>query len=66
MKGNTDWNIGAFVTNSSGDSNFGWGNYNESNGIIEGNKIDQIQFGLNAEVNDALDFIIDEVTRRKT
>ncbi len=29
--------------------------------IIEGNKIDEIQFGLNAEVNDALDFIIDEV-----
>ena len=29
--------------------------------IIEGNKIDEVQFGLNAQVNDALDFIIDEV-----
>ena len=29
--------------------------------IIEGNKIDEIQFGLNSQVNDALDFIIDEV-----
>ena len=29
--------------------------------IIEGNKIDEVQFGLNAKVNDALDFIIDEV-----
>ena len=36
---NTDWNIGAFVSNSSGSSDFGWGNYNESNGLIEGNKI---------------------------
>ena len=26
--------------------------------IIEGNKIDEIQFGLNSQVNDALDFII--------
>ncbi len=29
--------------------------------VIEGNKIDEIQFGLNAELNDAIDFIIDEV-----
>ena len=29
--------------------------------IIEGNKIDEIQFGLNSQVNDAIDFIIDEV-----
>ena len=29
--------------------------------IIEGNKIDEVQFGLNAQANDALDFIIDEV-----
>jgi len=29
--------------------------------IIEGNKIDEIQFGLNAQLNDAIDFIIDEV-----
>ncbi len=29
--------------------------------IIEGNKIDDIQFGLNGQANDALDFIIDEV-----
>ena len=25
--------------------------------IIEGNKIDEIQFGLNSQLNDALDFI---------
>ena len=29
--------------------------------IIEGNKIDEIQVGLNSQVNDAIDFIIDEV-----
>ena len=27
--------------------------------IIEGNKIDEIQVGLNSQVNDAIDFIID-------
>ena len=29
--------------------------------IVEGNKIDEIQFGINAKVNDAIDLIIDEV-----
>jgi hypothetical protein len=36
---NQDWSIGAFLSNSSGDLNYGWGSYNTENGFIEGEKI---------------------------
>ena len=36
---NTDWNIGAFVSNASGGLDYGWGNYNVNNNNIEGSKI---------------------------
>ena len=41
---NKDWNIGAFISNASGDLNFGWGNLNSDDGYIEGNKIYIIDF----------------------
>ena len=36
---NTDWNVGAFVSNASGGLDYGWGNYNINNNSIEGSKI---------------------------
>ena len=36
---NEDWNIGAFLSNSTFDLNYGWGNFNSDNGSIEGDKI---------------------------
>jgi len=41
---NKDWNTGAFISNASGDLNFGWGNYNSENESIEGQKIYIIDF----------------------
>ena len=36
---NTDWTLGAFVVNSSGGLNYGWGDYNMANHTIEGSRI---------------------------
>lgn len=42
---NTDWTLGAFVVNSSGGLNYGWGDYNMANHTIEGSRIYIITYG---------------------
>ena len=42
---NVVWEEGAFVVNSSGELNYGWGNYNPDTQIIEGSKIYIINYG---------------------
>ncbi len=41
---NEDWDIGAFVSNSSGGLNYGWGNYNTYDNSIIGSKIYVINY----------------------
>jgi hypothetical protein len=41
---NTDWGVGAFLANAS-EENYGWGEYNFVNHIIEGSKIFVIIYG---------------------
>jgi hypothetical protein len=42
---NSDWDLGAFVSNSSGGFNFGWGDYNMETHQIEGSRIYIITYG---------------------
>ncbi len=40
----TDWEIGAFVSNSDGSLNYGWGNYNQQSQIVQGSSIYVINY----------------------
>jgi len=46
---NTDWSKGAFVVNTSGGLNYGWGDYNPETHVIEGSRIFIITYGTSTK-----------------
>ena len=61
----TEWEIGAFLINAEGGLNYGWGNYNVTNQIIEGSRIYIINYGsfskkikINSLINGEYNFTV--------
>lgn len=61
----TEWEIGAFVSNADGSLNYGWGNYNPQSQIVEGSSIYVINYDsfskkirINSLINGEYNFTI--------